>query len=180
MSSTGYYMPWFLWGGILTVIGDALLYTVDYDTSASRIYGYSVLSGIGAGSFVQAGFSVAQARVDPVAIPLAIGFITCGQVGGATISLAIANAVFLNGAVDDIQNILPNAPEKQIQGAVAGASADFFKNLDPGTRKRVVTAIIDNMKDVYILGMTAGALLVVMSIFMKREKLFMKAAAAAA
>ncbi|KAL6716469.1 hypothetical protein ACLMJK_006036 [Lecanora helva] len=180
MSAYGYYMPWFLFGGILTVIGDALLYTVDYNTSTSKIYGFSVLSGIGAGAFVQAGFSVGQAKVEPMKIPLAIGFITCGQVGGATISLAISNAVFLNGAVSDIQNILPNESQKNIQGAVAGASASFFSDLDANTRERVIKAIIDNMKDVYILGMTAGALLVVMSVFMKREKLFMKAAAAAA
>ena len=179
MSATGYYMPWFLWGGILTVIGDALLYTVNETSSTGQLYGYSILSGIGAGSFVQAGFSVAQAKVDPVAIPLAIGFITCGQVGGATISLAIANAVFLNGAVSDIEQILPDQPEKNIQNAIAGASAEFFGNLEDNVRQEVIRAIIDNMKYVYALGITAGALLIVMSIFMKREKLFMKAGGAA-
>ena len=178
MGATGYYMPWFLWGGAFTVIGNALLYTVNYDSSTSRLYGYSVLAAVGAGSFVQAGFSVAQATVEPVAIPLAIGFITAAQIGGATISLAIANAVFLNGAVGDIKTILPQESEKNIQGAVAGASAGFFKALDATTRKAVLVAIIENMKYVYVLGMTAGALVVVLSIFMKREKLFLKAGAA--
>ena len=179
MSATGYYMPWYLWGGILTVIGDALLYTVNDSTSKGAIYGYSILSGIGAGSFIQAGFSVAQAKVEPAMIPLAIGFITCGQVGGATISLAISNAVFLNGGVNDIKQILPNQSEKNIQDALAGASAEFFGDLDADTRLAVIRAIIDNMKYVYALGITAGALVVVMSIFMKREKLFMKPGAAA-
>lgn len=178
MSATGYYMPWFLFGAILTVIGDALLYTVDADSSTSRVYGYSVLSGIGAGAFVQAAFSVAQAKVDPIYIPVAIGFITCGQVGGATISLAIANAVFLNGSTKGISAVLPQESIKNIQGAVAGASSAFFESLDEQTRDSVVNVIIDNLKKVYILGMTAGAFLAILSIFMKREKLFMKPGAA--
>ena len=179
MSSTGYYMPWYLWGGLLTVIGDALLFTVNDSTSTGRLYGYSILSGIGAGSFIQAGFSVAQARVKPADIPLAIGFITCGQVGGATISLAIANALFLNGGVDEIKKVLPEQSEKNIQDALAGASAEFFGSLDADTRHEVIKAIIHSMKYVYVLGITAGALVVLMSVFMKREKLFMKPGSAA-
>ena len=126
MSATGYYMPWFLFGAILTVIGDALLYTTS----------------------------------------------------GATISLAIANAVFLNGSTKGISAVLPQESIKNIQGAVAGASSAFFESLDEQTRDSVVNVIVDNMKKVYILGMTAGALLAVLSIFMKREKLFMKPGAA--
>ena len=179
MSATGYYMPWYLFGGLLTVVGNALLYTVNDTTSDAAIYGYSVLAGLGAGSFIQASFSVAQARVSPRLIPIAIGFITCGQVGGATISLAISNAVFLNGGVNDIKTILPNQSEKNIQDALAGASAAFFGELDQETRHRVIAAIIDNMKFVYALSITAGALVTVLSIFMKREKLFLKGGAAA-
>ncbi|KAL9126928.1 MAG: hypothetical protein Q9217_004104 [Psora testacea] len=178
MSATGYYMPWFLAGGILTVIGDALLYTVDESSSKSTIYGYSVLSGIGAGSFVQAAFSVAQARVQPQFIPVAIGFITCAQIGGATISLAIANAVFLNDATNGIAAVLPDVPVADIQAAIAGAGSAFLRSLDVATRQEVIVAIVDSMKKVYILGMTAGALLLILSVFMKREKLFMKPSAA--
>ena len=145
MSATGYYMPWFLFGGLLTVIGDALLYTIDESSSTSRLYGYSVLSGIGAGSYVQAGFSVAQGKVDPALIPVAIGFITAAQIGGATISLAIANAVFLNGSTKAIAGILPQEPVKNIQAAVAGAGSTLFRSLDPEARHRVIVAIVDNV-----------------------------------
>ena len=179
MSSTGYYSPWFLFGGILTLIGEALLYTLDVNTSTSRIYGYTVLAGLGAGSFVQASFSVAQAKVGLEAIPLAIGFITCAQVGGATISLAIANTVFLNKASDGIEAILPNAPREQIQGAIAGAGSTLLKSLDQETQHRVLVAIINAMKNVWILGIVAGALVIILSLGMRREKLFMKPGAAA-
>ena len=178
MSATGYYMPWYLGGAILTVIGSALMYTVDIHSSTSRIYGYSVLIGIGAGGFIQASYSVAQGKVEPRYIPLAIGFITMAQIGGATIGLVIANSVFLNRATHTISTILPNLPRGQIQGAVSGAGSDIIRNLDPDTKRKVIEAIVSAIDKTYILGITAGALAAVLALFMKREKLFMVAGAA--
>lgn len=43
--------------------GGALFYTVGVDTSAAHIYGYSFLTGLGTGMYLQASFSVAQASV---------------------------------------------------------------------------------------------------------------------
>lgn len=179
MSSTGYYSPWFLVGGIFTLIGEALLFTIKTSTSAESVYGYSVLAGIGAGAFIQAAFSVAQAKVGAAQIPVAIGFITCAQVGGGTIALAIANTVFLNGADNGIAAILPTAPRSEIQAAVAGAGSMFIKNLPKDTQAEVLTAIVSAMSRVWILGMTAGSLVLVLSLLMRREKLFMKPGAAA-
>ncbi|KAI9747457.1 MAG: hypothetical protein M1835_002104 [Candelina submexicana] len=180
MSKSGYYMPWYLFGGVFTVIGGALMYTVDEFSSTSRIYGYIVLIGIGSGSFVQASFSVAQSKVEPYLIPSAIGFITCSQVAGITIALAIANSIFLNDSTKSITAILPNVATAEIQNAIAGAGSAFFASLTPGIRAQVLHAIVDSIKNAYILVMTAGALAVVLSLFLKREKLAMDAAAAAA
>jgi len=178
IASTGYYSPWFLFGGICTLIGEALLYTIKVSTSTSNVYGYTVLAGIGAGAFVQASFSVAQAKVGKEQIPIAIGFITCAQVGGATISLAIANTVFLNKASDSISALLPTVPRSEIQAAIAGAGSTFIKSLSRQKQADVLHAIVDSMSRVWILGMTAGALVVVLSLLMRREKLFMKGAGA--
>jgi len=179
MASTGYYSPWFLFGGICTLIGEALLYTLKVSTSTPSVHGYSVLAGIGAGAFVQASFSVAQAKVGKEQIPIAIGFITCAQIGGATISLAIANTVFLNKASNSIAGILPTVPRAEIQAAIAGAGSKFIKSLDQQKQADVLHAIVDSMSRVWILGMTAGSLVIVLSLLMKREKLFMKTAGGA-
>lgn len=63
MGTTGLYMPWFLFGSVLIIIGSALMFTVDEMTSTSKVYGYSVVLAIGAGSILQLGFIVAQAVV---------------------------------------------------------------------------------------------------------------------
>ena len=170
MSKYGYYMPWYLAGGILGLIGSALMYTVKLDTSTSKIYGYTVLLGIGGGMYAQAGFAIAQVKVPPQEIPLAIGFISLAQIGGATIALAIANSVFLNQATNGILAIVPNEPRGVVQGAVSGASSIFFQTLDPSVKTAVLEAVTHAISRIYILAITAAALTVVLSVFMSREK----------
>lgn len=179
MSQTGYYMPWYLAGGILTVVGGALMYTIDDGSSTSKIYGYSVIVGIGVGMFGQASFSVAQAVVDPALVPHAVGFITCAQVTGVTIALAISNSVFLNKSEASIQKILPNVTTAQVQSAISGANSAFVNNLAPNVKAAVIHAIVKAMSNSYILIITAGSLAVVLSLVMKREKLFLQAGGAA-
>lgn len=178
LSKYGFYMPWYLWGGVLSVIGGALFYTVDEHTSTAAIYGYSVILGIGAGSYCQASFSVAQAKVKPDEIPSAVGFITLAQIGGGTISLAIANSVFLNQATGKIAALLPDVPLETVRGAVAGGGSAFFRTLSDDIKAKVLHIVVEAISRVYILVITAGALAVVLSVFMKRERLFMEAAGA--
>lgn len=173
MSKFGYYMPWYLGGGIFIVIGGALMYTIDYTDGASKVYGYTILIGIGAGSFVQAGFSVAQATVKEEEIPWAVGFISSGQITGLTIAIAIANSVFLNGAQDNIAKILPDIPRQQVQAAIAGTGSKFVQSLPAEMRDQVLNAIVEAMSKTYILVITAGAVAVIASLGLKRERLFM-------
>ena len=179
LSAYGYYMPWYTLGGILVIIGGALMYTVDDLTGVARVYGYSIIVGFGVGLFAQASFSVAQAVVEPEMIASAVGFITCAQISGVTIALAIANSVFLNKSQSSIQAILPDVPKQQIQQAIAGAGSDFFNALTGTVREEVLHAIVTAMSKTYILVITAGSLVLVLSLFMKRERLFMAAGGAA-
>lgn len=173
LSKYGYYMPWYLGGGILYVVGSALMYTVDSSSTASQVYGFSVLLGIGVGLFCQTSFSVAQGVVKPEEIPSAVGFITCAQITGVTISIAIANSVFLNGAENGIAALLPDVPRDQIQSSIMGVGSTFVQSLPAAMRQQVLDAIIDAMSKAYIICITAGALAAVLSFFLKRERLFM-------
>ncbi|KAJ5096378.1 Major facilitator superfamily domain general substrate transporter [Penicillium alfredii] len=176
MAKLGYYMPWYLVGGLLTVAGSALMYTVEQDTSESRVYGYTVIIGAGVGMFLQAAFSVAQAVVDVENVAPAIGFITLAQFVGITLALAIANAVLLNESEDRIMQILPNVPLGDIQAAILGARSGIVKNLSPDLKAQVLDAIVSAMDKTYILVLAGGALVAVSSLLMRREKLFGAAA----
>ncbi|KAK4178432.1 putative toxin efflux carrier [Triangularia setosa] len=172
MAKFGYYMPWYTFGGLFAVTGSALMYTVTQDTSESAIYGYTVLIAVGVGMFLQASFSVAQAVVEPENIPPAVGFITLAQFLGITMALAIANAVFLNESENGIAAILPNVSRSEIQAAIEGTTATFVKNLSPEVQKQVLGAIVSAIGKTYVLVIAAGSLVTVLSLFMKREKLF--------
>jgi MFS family permease len=179
MAKFGYYMPWYTVGGLFTVAGSALMFTVDPNTSVSKIYGYTVLIGLGVGMYLQASFSVAQAVVEPENVPPAVGFITCAQFLGITVALAIANNVFLNQSAEGIQKILPEMFHQDIQAAIEGATSNFVKNLSPDLQKRVLGAIVDAISTTYALVIAAGALVTVLSLVMRREKLFMETGVAA-
>ncbi|KAJ2983257.1 hypothetical protein NQ176_g823 [Zarea fungicola] len=172
LSKFGYYMPWYLAGGALAVVGSALMYTVNIDTSVSRIYGYTVILGLGVGLWIQASFAVAQAKVEPAQVPSAVGFITLSQFAGITIVMAIANTVFLNECLQTIGAILPDVPRQTIEAAIQGARNGFLETLNPDVKRRVLEAIVAGISKTYALVIAAGGLVAVMSFAMKRERLF--------
>jgi hypothetical protein len=177
----GLYMPWFLVGGLLATAGGALMYTVGLDTSTAAVYGYSALCGIGTGTFSQSGFSIAQASVDPEQAHVTAAFIALAQTGGITISLAIANSLFVNRAEDAIAAILPFLPKSQIQALIAGAvDRDALALLSPETQREILLAVVDAIARPYSLLIVAGSLVVVCSLIMKRERLFIQPAAVGA
>ena len=63
MGKEGHYMPWYIIANVLIIVGSALMYTVNENTSTARIYGYSIILATGAGCIMQASFIVAQAIV---------------------------------------------------------------------------------------------------------------------
>jgi hypothetical protein len=171
MGKLGYYMPWFLVGGILIIVSNAMLYTIKLSTSASFICGAEVLGGIGTGLFVNAPFSVAQWLVSPTEIPSAVGFIMCARVGGIAIALAMANTIFLNLAENAISALLPGTPLSEVQGAISGVGSTLLARLDDDMKIRVVHAIINALRQGFVLGIAAGCLAVALAVFMDRDKI---------
>jgi hypothetical protein len=52
---------------------------VDINTPTANIYGYEVLLGIGTGAYIQAGYGVIQAIIEPAKMAYAISFIMLGM-----------------------------------------------------------------------------------------------------
>ncbi|KAJ5710453.1 MFS drug efflux transporter [Penicillium malachiteum] len=178
MSAYGLYMPWYTIGGALVLTGGALFYTVGVETSAAHIYGYSVIAGLGTGMYLQASFSVAQASVALEMVASASGFITCAQVVGTTIALAIANSVFLNESEKSIIHLLPEISIQEVESMIAGTST-LMSSLSSAEKVKVESAIANSTGDTYILVIVAGALTLLLALAMKRERLFLQPGAAA-
>jgi ABC-type phosphate/phosphonate transport system permease subunit len=59
-----------------------------------------------------------------------------------------------------------------IQQAISGFGGPFFESLSDVQRADVLAAIIQSIDKTFIMVITAAALSLVLSVFMKREKLF--------
>ncbi|PVH92939.1 MFS general substrate transporter [Periconia macrospinosa] len=170
MSKYGYYTPWYLVGGCIALAGSALMYTVKADTPNGNIYGYLAVLGIGGGMYAQASFAVVQAKSKPEEIAWAVGFVALGQLGGTTISLAIANSLFMNGAKNGILAIVPSAPAAEVQGALSGAGSALFQTFDEATKAAALAAIAKAIGTTYILAITSAAFTLILVPFMSFEK----------
>ncbi|KAL9619346.1 MAG: hypothetical protein Q9160_006026 [Pyrenula sp. 1 TL-2023] len=171
MNKIGYYVPWYFAGGTLSLIGGALFFTVSINTPTSAIYGYSVLVGLGCGLYVQAGYPIAQLKVPPAEIPQVVAFIGYGQITGITLALTISNSIYLNEATNKIADILPAVPRDVVQQAISGTGGPFFATLKASDRDPVLRAIVRSIGNVYGMVIAAGALSIVLALFMKRERL---------
>lgn len=176
MPRFGYYMPWYVLSGVSMLIGGSLMYTVDANTSASSVYGYSVLLAMGGGSATQAAYSVAAAKVAPKDVPAAIGFINIAQIGGIAIALTISGQIFQSVAFRNVAAALAglNFTENDIRGALAGTESTLFNMISPDIRAKVIEGIVQAIAKSYTLVIAAGALTLIASMFLKREKLFMQ------
>ncbi len=166
MSKLGYYMPWFLGGSILAVIGGALMYTVDTNTSTSAIYGYTVLLGTGGGCFLMSAFGCVSAVVDASDVFNAIGVLSLVQCIGITFFPAISGCIFQNLGAKYIKSYLPPDFTGSPTAILAGASSPEFQSFSEGLQAQVAQAIVSAMSNLYTMTIVASGLTAILSPFL--------------
>lgn len=171
LTKVGYYSPFYIAGTCLGLIGASLFHTIDLDTSAAKLYGYSILVGLGSGLFSQAGYPIAQAKVPKHQLAGATGFIALGQLVGPTIALSIAGTVFINTATSGLQDLLPDTPVETIKQAITGTASTLLSQQDEATRRAALDIIVGAISKVFILDITAFAVGVVAAFAMKFERI---------
>ncbi|KAI4155006.1 MAG: hypothetical protein L6R39_001309 [Caloplaca ligustica] len=172
MPKFGYYMPWYTVGSILALIGSALLYTIKVDTSNSTIYGYTVLVGIGIGSYVTAGFSIVPFLVAPHDINNAIGFMAIGQVIGGNIFLSMAGCMYQNYGHSKLLPLLTNYSAADVSGVIAGTSNPLYQSLSPELKAMVVEKITEVMSYIWAVMIAGAAINVVLGPFLGRKRIY--------
>ena len=179
MGKTGLYMPWYLGGSMLSIIGSALMYALvsgnqNVGSIPGAVFGYEAILGVGVGAYVQASFVVAQAKVAPSEVPVAVAFIGCAQITGICLAFSIAYSIFINTATNQISTLLPEATRSQIQAAIVGVKSNVFTQLPDTTKAAVLGVISNSIKNVWIQTLTVAILSFVLAVFMRRERLVLK------
>ena len=101
------------------------------------------------------------------------------RAAGLTIAISVANSLFLNEAERGIRVVLPQLSKAQIQASIAGLGSHFVKTLPENTQEKVLDAIVDGLNKTYVLVIVGGGVAIVGSLFLKRERLFVKQSFAA-
>ncbi|PQE05532.1 HC-toxin efflux carrier TOXA protein [Rutstroemia sp. NJR-2017a BBW] len=186
MPRIGYYWPFFILFGVFALAGSAPMVIVTTSTNAGKIYGFSILIAIACGMITQASYSIAPARLIrdglPHMIPAAIGFINVAQIGGVVIGLAISGTVFQSTAFRNVKHAFEGLgfSDAQIRSAIAGSQSTLFESVSDSVRAKAVEGIVQAIDKTYYLVVAGGALVIITSLFMRREKLFMEVAAGGA
>ena len=166
MSKFGYYMPFFLGGSALSVVGAALMYTVSIDTSTSTIYGYSVLLGIGGGCFLLAAFGCASDVVEPTDTFNAIGVISLIQCFGITLFPSLSGSIFQNLGAEILAPMLPEGYTGSPRAILAGPSGPEWQSFPSDVQHKLAIGIVDAMSNNYIMAIVVCGVTVLLSPFL--------------
>lgn len=167
----GMYKIWFILGSSLALVMSTCLYTTQLDTSRWKIYGYLILGGTGIGFYVMNSGLVMSATVAKANSADASTIFGCADTISSTIAVAIANCLFVNQATNVIQQILPDTSRAVVQDAITGHGASLMNQVPSSSKREVLQATLDAIKDVWIQMIATAALSLVLSFFMRNRKL---------
>ena len=170
-----YYMPMCLVSGILMTLAGALFVAyLSPSTPAGQIYGFSILMGVGTGITMQLGYSVSSLKVKPSDILSAINLQNVAQIGATVICLVIASQAFQSNAVNNLNHVLSGQGFSQtdIHNAVSGTQSTLFQKLNGDLRTAAIGAITSAIARAFIIPLVAGAVGLISSLLMSRERLF--------
>ncbi|AEO71468.1 uncharacterized protein THITE_124439 [Thermothielavioides terrestris NRRL 8126] len=162
VGKTGYFVPWYIFAGALCVAGSALLYTVDQHTPLAAIYGYEVLLGLGSGAATQLTFAVASIKVAPHDVGRSTGWEAFAQLGGPTISLGMAQAIFVNKAQAAVAALLPALDPPQVSTIISDPNNPLLRSQPGDVQLRVVDAVVHAMANAYIICLVGGCLVLLL------------------
>lgn len=141
-------------------------------TSNAKIYGYTIILGTGVGCYCQAGFPVAQMKVAASDIAYSVGFMTVSQMLGIALGTGMSGAVFVNQAHAGLHGLFPNASATEVSSAVAGVGSDLIDKASKELADAAIHVIALAIQDAFIPVFVTGALSLLCSLVMKKEKIF--------
>ncbi|CCF32249.1 major facilitator superfamily transporter [Colletotrichum higginsianum] len=169
----GRYAPFYVIGGVLTMAGAGLQSQLTVQSSEGRIMGASTLIGAGTGCMWQTGVAIltqsvpADRRLDATALFIMV------QLGGISITLALAGCIFQNLGYSRLHAPLSalGYSEYDIREALAGLESRIWATADRDVVQFVVGEVAGVIADLQYVIVASGALAFLSGCFMKWQKL---------
>jgi hypothetical protein len=176
MPKTRVYWPWYLAAGVLQLTGASLLFAnVDASTSSAKLYGYSILIGIGSCLTQVAAFTVSISKMGPQHAADVNSLFNTMQVGGFLIGLTLAGTIFENRGFHNLTSALAGSglSPADIRQALAGFKNNNFIQSNPEFKAKAIDGIASAISDGYAVAIAAGCISTITALLMKREKLIL-------
>ncbi|THC94946.1 hypothetical protein EYZ11_005585 [Aspergillus tanneri] len=169
MGKLGYYLPWSIFGCVLTTIGSGLLSTISPTTSTKDWVGYQLLIGLGRGCCMQVPMVAVQNAVVAEDVSPAMAILTFSQTFGGAIFLAIAEVIFAEGLREKIPKYAPTADTAEV---IAAGARRFRSILNEEQLAGVLKAYSKSIGEIFYMAIALGgiALLVTFGIGWKNIK----------
>ena len=166
ITKLGWYTP-FMWAGAAVfTVGTAMLYTLQVDDYAGKWIGYQLLAGIGAGSCIQIPFIAVQvvcsSKDMPTGNALTIFF---NSLGGA-LSISLAQNIFSNTLLQQLQERLPGLDPSTISGSGATQVAQATP---PELLPTVLEAYDTAITRAFVLPIAAGGIAFLCGLMMEKK-----------
>lgn len=159
-------------GPVLLILGSGLLYSVKYGTPVSHLYGFQIILGVGVGLSLQNAILAIQNSLNstPRLVPAGVGLGTYLGFAGRIVGISLAGSVFENLLQKNLHKYVPDLPDELVQAVVNQATA-VWTDVPEYFRPATLTAYVNTMRIVYIIGVPFGAAGLLAALFIKDEQL---------
>ncbi|KAF7323491.1 Major facilitator superfamily protein [Mycena chlorophos] len=158
----GRYRIFLLLAPCFMATGLGLLYTVDPTTSISKMVGYQIITGVGAGMSIQNSLLAMQvefrAREDAKLLGQATAMATFAQFFGGAVGLSVAEAVLSTTLARNLARYAPQAP-----ALVVEESPEAIYALPAGLIPGVVKAYAKSLDTVFLVGVPIALIALVLA-----------------
>ncbi|KAK8024235.1 hypothetical protein PG993_012301 [Apiospora rasikravindrae] len=177
-----YYMPFYLAGAILMLVGTGCQQTITTQSSEGYVMGLEALVGAGIGMLWQVGVPVSSVVLPPHQRLDAVAVFNMAQLGGVALSLSIAGSIYQNVGFDLVRDAIgglsSDYSDADIRLLLGGARSSILSAAHPEVVPRAIEAVTITILRCFYLTVAAGAICFIAACCMKLEALEFKKPAA--
>lgn len=166
---TGVYVPFMIASGIILAVGSGLLTMLNTTSSLVSIIGYQIVASVGFGLGIQLPLTAIRNTLDEVDVPLGNALVVFSQGLGTSLSLSIAQAIFLNTLKSRLE--IHFSKEETEQLVKLGAANVNTRHISPELVPIVAAAYNSATRASFYLAIAASLMVVIGSGVMERKRL---------
>lgn len=159
--------PLMLLASILAPIGAGLMSTWTVDASFSQWFGYEALTGLAVGMGMQQPMIAVQTVLPIDDVPIATSLVAFMQTLGAAVFVAVAQAVFGNRLIANLEKQLPAGAGLNAENLIQAGATKILAQVPPQLQRSVTEAFNDAITRVYVVSICASSLTLVGSLAME-------------